>query len=77
MRRATIRTRLEDAAAIAEALRPDNTDEMDTRIEDDVLVTKIHRETTSGLRSTVDDYLVNLDLATTIADHANTETRHP
>ncbi|WP_254529659.1 KEOPS complex subunit Pcc1 [Natrinema gelatinilyticum] len=33
------------------------------------LVTRIDRETTSGLRSTVDDYVVNLSVAIDVATH--------
>jgi tRNA threonylcarbamoyladenosine modification (KEOPS) complex Pcc1 subunit len=44
-------------------VRPDNTAELTTRVEDGTVVTAIERETTSGLRSTLDDYLVNLQVA--------------
>jgi len=72
MRRATIRSRLDDAATVAAAIEPDDTDQIDTRVEDGTLVATIDRDSTSGLRSTVDDYLVNLDVAAQIADHTNT-----
>jgi len=68
MRRAEIRTDLADAETVAAAIRPDNTDQMQTRVEDGVVVTTIERETTGGLRSTVDDYVVNLDVATRTTD---------
>ncbi|UTF53428.1 KEOPS complex subunit Pcc1 [Natronosalvus rutilus] len=80
-RRATIRARMEaDSATIAAAIAPDNTSEMATRLEsaDDgstAIVTRIERETTGGLHSTVDDYVVNLDVATsvaTVAQHGRT-----
>jgi len=67
-RRATIRTEVEDAPTIAASLKPDNTPEMRTRIEDGVIHTEIERETTSGLRSTVDDYVVNLTVAVEVAE---------
>jgi hypothetical protein len=76
MRRASIRTPFDDPAAIAAAIRPDNTAQMTTCIEDGVIITQIERETTGGLRSTVDDYLVNLDLATTVS-RQETTTKHP
>lgn len=71
MRRAEIRTELDAAEAVAAAIRPDNTAEMDTRITDGTIVTTIERETTSGLRSTVDDYVVNLDVAVRTVQHAD------
>ncbi|WP_254523438.1 KEOPS complex subunit Pcc1 [Natrinema caseinilyticum] len=37
-----------------------------------ILVTRIDRDTTSGLRSTVDDYVVNLSVAIDVATHAQT-----
>ncbi|PCR91364.1 KEOPS complex subunit Pcc1 [Natrinema ejinorense] len=73
-RRATIRTAHDDATLLARAISPDNTDEMTTTVErDDAegrLVTRIDRETTSGLQSTVDDYVVNLEVAIDIASQA-------
>ncbi|ARS91285.1 KEOPS complex subunit Pcc1 [Natrarchaeobaculum aegyptiacum] len=69
MRRATIRTRCDDADAttLARALRPDNTDEMQTTVtEAGTLETRIERETTGGLHATVDDYVVNLEVATAV-----------
>ncbi|HMB51574.1 KEOPS complex subunit Pcc1 [Natronoarchaeum rubrum] len=80
MRRATIRSELDDASVIARAIRPDNTDEMDTRVETDedgtptTVVTEIERETTGGLRTNVDDYVVNVDVATRVAQHAHRHT---
>jgi hypothetical protein len=44
---------------------------MTTTVEGDAVVTRIERETTGGLRSTVDDYVVNLDVATTVAQLGN------
>ncbi|EMA36827.1 KEOPS complex subunit Pcc1 [Halobiforma nitratireducens] len=79
MRRATIRTDHDDPELLARALEPDNTAEMETTVAVDdgetetsadgtpTLVTRIERETTSGLQSTVDDYVVNLDVAIDIA----------
>lgn len=51
------------AERVAAAVRPDNTAEMTTRAEDETVVTEIARESTSGLQSTVDDYVVNLRVA--------------
>lgn len=73
---ATIRTSHGDdatATMIARSLRPDNTEEMDTRVDGDRVVTTIDRETTGGLHSTVDDYLVNLAVAAQLSDQ---QTQH-
>jgi len=66
----------ETAAAVAAAIEPDNTDEMTTRVDGETIETTIDRETTGGLHSTADDYVVNLDVAvqctTTNDNHDNT-----
>lgn len=77
MRRAEISTELDHAAAVAAAIRPDNTAQMDTRVDGDAIVTIIERETTGGLRSTVDDYVVNVDVARRTVQHANRHTTQP
>jgi hypothetical protein len=56
----------ETARLLARALRPDNTAEMDTRVEGCRLVTTVERETTGGLQSTADDYVVNLQTGTDV-----------
>jgi hypothetical protein len=79
-KRATLRTRHDDPAVVARAVRPDNTDAMRTtagdgadgrtpsdEADDSRVVTRIERPTTGGLRSTVDDYVVNLRVAETVA----------
>ncbi|ELY99449.1 hypothetical protein C481_14488 [Natrialba asiatica DSM 12278] len=67
-KRATIRTDHDDPELVARALRPDNTDEMETVVADETtVVTRIERETTGGLHSTVDDYVVNLEVAVDVA----------
>jgi len=78
MRRATLRTELADADAIAAALAPDNTPEMSTQVEDGTVVTTIERETTGGLQSTIDDYVVNLSVAEQVVQTANrhNQTNH-
>ncbi|SFB92103.1 hypothetical protein SAMN05444422_10342 [Halobiforma haloterrestris] len=78
MRRATIRTDHDDPDLLARALEPDNTAEMETTVEDDgTLVTRIERETTSGLHSTVDDYVINLDVAIDVtADATDGNVKH-
>ncbi|MFC7080613.1 KEOPS complex subunit Pcc1 [Halorussus caseinilyticus] len=82
-RSATIRSELDDAAILAASVRPDNTPEIDTRVERDgegveTVVTTVERETTGGLRTTVDDYVVNLTVAQKVVQagkrHANADT---
>jgi hypothetical protein len=63
VRRARIRTRVAHPETVAAALRPDNTPEMETRVEDGAVVTTIERDTTGGLRTTADDYVTNLQVA--------------
>jgi hypothetical protein len=74
MKRATIRTRHDRPATIAAAVAPDNTPEMDTRVEDGSVVTTVERPTTGGLQSTVDDYVVNLSVAARVALDADEES---
>lgn len=79
MRRATIRTDVPAPEVVAAAIRPDNTPQMDTRVEAGSVVTTLERESTSGLRSTADDYVVNVTVAaevvqrTTNTDNINHE----
>lgn len=58
-----VRTTHDDPEAIAASVRPDNTDEMATDVDGQAIETVITRETTSGLHSTADDYVVNLHVA--------------
>ncbi|MFB6256531.1 MAG: KEOPS complex subunit Pcc1 [Haloplanus sp.] len=67
MKRACIETTHDDAAMVAAALRPDNTPSMSTDVTDDVVRTTIDRDAVGGLQSTVDDYVVNLTVAATVA----------
>ena len=48
---------------VAAAVEPDNTDSMATAVEGTTVRTEIERETTGGLQTTVDDYVVNLGVA--------------
>ena len=76
-RQATIRTRhgtAETARAVARSLTPDNTAEMETRVEGEVVVTTIERPTTGGLHSNVEDYVVNLDVAAQLANQPTDNT---
>jgi tRNA threonylcarbamoyladenosine modification (KEOPS) complex Pcc1 subunit len=73
-RSATIRTVHDRPELIAEAIAPDNTTEISTRVEriegreGGAVVTRIERETTGSLRTTVDDYVANLTVAQRITD---------
>lgn len=69
-RRARLRTASDHAAIVAAALAPDNTTEMATSVEGETIETTITRETTGGLRTTVDDYVVNLSMAERVAGAA-------
>ncbi|AFK18874.1 hypothetical protein E6P09_08805 [Haloferax mediterranei ATCC 33500] len=77
-RRATLRTTHDDPSVVAAALTPDNTDSMHTTVEGDELVTTIERDSTGGLHSTVDDYVVNVTVAQTVieATRTHTDTNH-
>ncbi|PSP33874.1 KEOPS complex Pcc1-like subunit [Halobacteriales archaeon QH_10_70_21] len=68
MRRARLRTEHDRPDVVAAAVRPDNTDEMSTTVEDGAVVTTIERDSTGGLRTTVDDYLTNLTVAQRVTD---------
>jgi hypothetical protein len=71
VRRAVLRTDHGDAATarvVAAAVGPDNTAEMETRTDGTSVVTTIRRETTGGLHSTVDDYVVNVQVAAQLAN---------
>ncbi|AEM57607.1 conserved hypothetical protein [Haloarcula hispanica ATCC 33960] len=56
-------------------MRPDNTDEMTTRVEGDAVVTTVERDSTGGLQATVDDYVVNIRVAAQLADQ-HTQSNH-
>ncbi|WP_394348551.1 KEOPS complex subunit Pcc1 [Haloglomus irregulare] len=75
LKRTTVRTRHDDPAVVAAAVRPDNTDAMRTTVgaDDGYVLTRIERPTTGGLRSTVDDYVVNCRVAETVAAIARGE----
>lgn len=66
-RRATVRSDVPDADAVAAAIAPDNTDDIETRIRNGAVVTDIERPTTSSLEATLDDYVVALGVASEVA----------
>lgn len=69
-RTATVQTTHANAAIVAAALEPDDTESMTTRVDGDTITCEIERATTGGLNSTVDDYVVNLHVADRIAKRA-------
>jgi len=76
MKRARVETTHDDATTVAAALRPDNTPSMSTDVVDDVVHTTVERETVGSLQSTVDDYVVNLTVAETVARTAREHDNH-
>lgn len=73
-RRATIRTTHAVPEIVAAALEPDNTVQLRTRVVDGRVETTVERPTTGGLRSTVDDYVVNCSVADRVVQHADRHT---
>ncbi|TKX73998.1 hypothetical protein EXE46_11240 [Halorubrum sp. GN11_10-6_MGM] len=71
-RTATVRTEHADAATVAAALGPDETDSMRTRVDGDVVACTVSRPTAGGLQSTLDDHLVNLRVADRVVERART-----
>lgn len=72
--RVTIRTTHDRPSVIADAIAPDNTDEVSTRVSTDdgeaggAVVTTITRDGIGGLRATADDYVSNLTVAQKTTD---------
>ena len=60
------------AERVARAVAPDNTASMTTRVAEATVTTEIDRDTTGGLQSTVDDYVVNLGVAEAVLDAVDT-----
>ena len=60
------------AERVAHAVAPDNTASMMTGVEAATVTTEIDRDTTGGLQSTVDDYVVNLGVAEAVLDATDT-----
>lgn len=76
MRRATIESTVDQPGVVEAALAPDNTSDVDTRVDDsgEKVRTTIQRKTTASLEATVDDYVRNLDVAIEIVQCANQQT---
>ncbi|MDL5360518.1 KEOPS complex subunit Pcc1 [Halalkalicoccus sp. NIPERK01] len=74
MKRIEIRTTHADPDLVARAVSPDNTPEIETRTEGGWVVTTITRESTGGLRTTADDYVVNLTVADEVVQLADQRT---
>ena len=60
------------AERVPRAVVPDNTASMTTRVKEATMTTEIDRDTTGGLQSTVDDYVVNLGVAEGVLDAIDT-----
>lgn len=78
VRTATVETTHSDPATarvVAAAVAPDNTADVETTVDGATVRTVLRRETTGGLQSSVDDYVVNLATARTVVDAADAETR--
>jgi hypothetical protein len=60
------------AVTLADAVRPDNTADVRTRVDGARIETEIERATTGGLQSSVDDYVVNLSVAAAVVASAET-----
>lgn len=74
MKRLEIRTTHDDPALVARSITPDNTPEIATRTTDERVITTITRDSTGGLRTTMDDYVVNLAVADDVAQLADQQT---
>ncbi|RJT03875.1 KEOPS complex subunit Pcc1 [Halococcus sp. IIIV-5B] len=74
MKRARVRTRSVAPETVAAALVPDNTPEMHTGVDGEVVATTLERETVGGLRATLDDYTVNLSVAERVVQAAQDGT---
>lgn len=76
-RRATVETPHGAADIVAAAIAPDNTDEIRTTVDGGVVRTTVERPTTGGLASSVDDYVVNLDVADRVLSAIDRHTDTP
>lgn len=74
MRYAKIVTHHHRPTVVARAVSADNTSEMKTTTNDDYVETTIERESTGGLHTSVDDYLVNLHVAEQTRTALQTDT---
>ena len=73
MKQAIVRTDHSNPERIATSMRPDNTAEMETMTTDDSVITAISRADVGGLQTSIDDYLVNLQVAEQIDQGEQTE----
>lgn len=76
MSQAVIESAVDSPAIVAAALAPDNTDDLETRVESGAVVTTIERDRTASLEATVDDYVRSLDVAVEVVQRANQHTPH-
>jgi hypothetical protein len=74
-RTARVETRHDAPGLVAGSIRPDNTESMTTTVDGDRVRTTIERGTTGGFGSSVDDYVVNLQVADRVVADARRRTR--
>lgn len=70
----TITSSVADPEAVAGAIQPDNTTDVTTGVDDGQVVTTIRRSSAASLEATIDDYLLNLDVAMRVAQLVNNST---
>lgn len=58
-----LKTEHEDPRTVARSVSPDNTEEMETGVENGKVVTRIEREDIESAGATADDYMRNLIVA--------------
>lgn len=73
MKRATVETTHAGASILAAALSPDHTEDIETTVEEQTIRTAVTRSSTGSLQATVDDYLVNLIVATETRERIDIE----
>ena len=63
---------------VAQSIAPDNTSSIDTKISGNSIIATVQRDSLGSLRSTIDDLLVNLQVAVkTIEQTQNYLQSHP
>lgn len=72
--KAIVRTTHDTPKVVARALKPDHTADMTSTVNGNTVETTIERTDAGSVRATVDDYLVNLQVATRISQQSQTET---
>lgn len=71
MSQVTVETDTEWPRVVSAAVRPDHTADIETTVEAGTVVTTITRPSLGSLAATLDDYIVAVQVATTVASLAN------